>query len=100
MSGPRIEIVSTEFKHFSGTSAKGRAYDVKVQEGYMHSGGRYPEKCEVPVPKDSAGNFLAPYEPGFYGVAASSYEVRDGRIAINGYELLLVRESDKPAGKA
>ncbi len=90
----RIEIVSAEVKRMKGTSKKtGNAYDMAMQEAYLHTGGRYPDRFELSVPKDKDGAFLGPYQPGFYVPTGDSYEVRDGRLAINSYELLLVPET-------
>lgn len=100
MSAPKIEVVSAEFRHFSGTSKAGRPYDVKVQDAYMHKGDKYPEKMEVPVPKKADGSYADPYPPGFYDIAESSYEVRDGRASINAFELKLLRLPDDKPGKA
>ena len=100
MTAPKIEIVSTEVRRMSGTSAKGKPYDLAFQEGYMHNGGRYPDKCEIPVPKNDQGAFLPPYAAGWYEIAAGSYEVRDGRPSINSFELRLVASESPDDGKA
>lgn len=90
MSQVKIEIVSADFKEFSGTSAKGRPYDMARQDAYLHGVGVYPEKFEVPLPARSGKEVpWRPYAPGFYTVAAPSYQVYDGRLAIDNFVLVL-----------
>jgi hypothetical protein len=89
MSGPKIEIASAEFRAMKGTSKQGKAYDMAMQDAYVHKGEKYPEKFEVPLQKDGNGNWV-PYQPGHYTVTPASYQVRDGRLAVNAFEMQLV----------
>jgi hypothetical protein len=97
----RIEIVSTDVSRMKGTSKKtGNAYDMAMQEAYLHTGGRYPDKFELSVPKDEQGAFMGPYQPGFYVPSDDSYQVRDGRFGINSFELRLVPETAEVTARA
>ena len=96
----RIEIADTNVKRMKGTSKRtGNDYDMAMQEAYLHKGGKYPEKFEVPLLKNDKGEFAPPYAVGYYVPSAESYEVRDGRFSINAFELRLVPESDASAPK-
>lgn len=96
----RIEIASTDVKRMKGTSKKtGNDYDMAMQEAYLHTGGKYPDKFELGLPKDERGNFLPAYAPGFYTPSDSSYQVRDGRLQLNGFELRLVPELEAVAAR-
>lgn len=95
----KIEIAERDFREMSGTSKAGKAYSMAFQDAYFHGTGRYPEKFELPLQKNESGQFV-PYEPGFYVPSALSYQVRDGRFGINGFELTLVPYVETPKVKA
>lgn len=95
MENMKIEIVSRAFKAMKGTSKQGAPYDLAMQDAYLFKGAVYPEKFEVPLTRalengQPTGAWV-PYEPGFYTATAESYQVRDGRLAINAFELKLER---------
>jgi len=88
----KIEIASTDVKRSEGVGMKsGKPYKMAMQEAFLHGGHKYPERFELSLPKDDKGEFLPPYPVGFYEPTSASYEVRDNRLAINGYELKLVK---------
>lgn len=89
----RIEIASTAVKTMKGTSKRtGNAYNMAMQEAYLHGNGKYPERFEIPLDIDDQGNHAAPYAVGFYVVSDDSYQVREGRLGINSFEMKLTPE--------
>lgn len=94
MSNVRIEIVSASIRSHKGKSQKtGNDYEMRMQEAYLHNGHHYPERFEVPVPKNANGEFLSPYEPGMYTLAPASIQVNRqfGRLEISPFDMQLLR---------
>ena len=67
-----IEIVSTDVKSRSGTSARtGNAYSMREQIAYLHKSGEpYPEKIKI-----NLDDGVSPYGVGNYNLAPSSFYV-------------------------
>lgn len=85
----KVEIVSNAFKSMKGTSKQGKPYDMAMQDGYLHAGAAYPERFELPLEKGPSGDWV-PYQPGFYTLTAGSYQIRDGRLGVNSFEMKLL----------
>ncbi len=82
----KITITKPEAKVISGTSAKGKAYELHIQQAYASvvdpdSGEvvEIPDKFEVILPRGQT----TPFAKGIYTLSPSSiYVDRDGRLAI------------------
>lgn len=58
----RITIETTNVTQKGGTSQRtGKPYSIREQEGWLHTGARYPLACKLALGKDQA-----PYQPGDY----------------------------------
>lgn len=78
----RIEIVSAEYRDFSGMSGRtGKAYSMRKQEGFAHiEGQKYPVRIEFNIPQNSTG-----WTPGMYELLEDSFFIdRYGSLALSG----------------
>lgn len=86
----RIEIPTSQVRELKGTSQRtGKDYHIVTQDAYLHRGGRYPDKCEVPALRNSDKTHT-PYPAGMYTITHEHVVVRDGRIMIDLYAAPLV----------
>ena len=68
----KVEFADTEMQTISYKDKKGADKKLHIQTGFLHNGGKYPEKFEtVLADRDSAGN---PIDPKPYAVG--EYEIR------------------------
>lgn len=93
----RIEIPSAQVRELKGTSQRtGKDYHICTQDAYLHRGGRYPDKCEVPAVRN-ADKTHTPYAPGMYCLTEAHLVVRDGRIIVDLYAAPLVAAPEASA---
>lgn len=93
----KIEIVNSDVQTITGTSAKGKPYEMKLQTAYFHQVGQtYPDKFEVILPRAVNGQTVKPYAAGFYTVDYDkSFNVYNGRLS---FSPVLVPQSSKKVG--
>jgi hypothetical protein len=96
----KIEVVSTAMREMKGHSERtGRDYHIATQEAYVHRGGAYPEKIELPCIRRADKSGFDPYPVGFYVMTLSNVIVRDGRLTLDFYAAPLVSYGN-PLGDA
>lgn len=66
----KLELKSAEVDTKSGTSKRGNAYSVRLQRGWLHVPGSYPQLVEFRL-RDGQ----EPFQAGFYEVGPGCYEV-------------------------
>lgn len=80
----QIEVLSANMRELKGVSKKtGNDYHMAMQEAYVHSGGAYPDKIELPCIRNADRTGYVPYPPGRYGLTAANFVVRDGRLMLD-----------------
>lgn len=100
MEGIRIEIASSKFETIKGKSkATGNDYEINKQEAFLHTGGKYPDRFEISLPRDAGG--VRPYAPGFYTLTPSSIVVNGEykSLEISRYDAEYVRLPESEQGE-
>lgn len=96
----KIEVVSADMREIKGHSDRtGRDYHIATQEAYVHRGGAYPEKIELPAIRKADKSGFDPYPAGMYVMTLSNVVVRDGRLTLDFYAAPLVAYVDPAAPK-
>lgn len=93
----RIEIVSTDVTTFEGTSkTSGKAFKIRKQAAYLHTGKHYPEAFEITLGRDSSGVDQPAYPIGFYQLTPASIGVNPNTkgLEIKAFDTKLVREPE------
>lgn len=89
-----LTIDSTEVHTKSGTSQRtGKPYEIREQGAWLHTGGKFPVACRIPLERDQA-----PYAPGEYEITTPLSVGRFEALQVNrSLGLKLVNKSAKAA---
>lgn len=89
----RVEVVSDAVdRRVIKRKSDGQEVEIRKQEAYVYTGHAHPDRFDLSVPRDSDGKFMAPYKPGWYTLALSSYRVNTQfrNLELDPYEIKLI----------
>lgn len=92
-----IEIsLSAKLSERSGIK-EGKAWAIREQEGYLHTGHDYPDRFRFSLGKDADGKALPAYSPGYYALDLTSLGVdrEYGGLTLRGVRLHRLPESEQ-----
>ena len=86
----KIEIQTDAITTRSGTSAAGKPYTIRSQEGWLHTAGApYPTRLEINLDDNQP-----PHSPGHYDVAEESFFVdKYRRLSVGRLKLIPIAAS-------